>query len=389
LAQHILLINGFGVAGAALALALHQGGFDASDIAILDGAKHGGSAGDARFIALNTASRRFLEGLGIWQQLAEACYPMARITLSDTALEEEIRPPLLDFTPADEGEAPAHLVSLPKLHAALRAACHAAGMPVYAQTITHFEAGLAGAVIKAGEEVHHASLVVAADGAQSPLRTLAGLPFYTAPYPQIALVATIRHSAPHEGEGVQHFLPAGSFAILPLDEYRSSLVWSEKPEVAAIILAADPAYQKAEIARRAAGWRGDVEAVEALSSHPLSLGLARDFIGARLALVADAAHVVHPLAGQGLNLGLADVASLASLVLDHARLGLDVGEPALLEAYQARRRPPAVAMAMMTDSLNRLFSNDLAPLRLLRDAGMGLVNRSPWLKMRLMQVAAG
>lgn len=391
MARHTLLINGFGAAGASLALALFQGGFEAKEIGICDAAAQRGVPArgeDARFIALNTASRLFLERLGIWQDLAQACYPMARITLSDTALEEEIRPPLLDFAPED-AQAPAHLVPLPSLIAALRQACVAAGIPIYAHAITRCEMGAGSATIMAGGESHHVSLLVAADGAQSPLRKLAGLPFYAAPYPQIALVATIRHSAPHGGEAVQHFLPAGPFAILPLDEYRSSLVWSEKPDVAATILEGDPWFQREEISRRVAGWRGEIEAVETLSSHPLALGLARDFIAPRLALVADAAHVVHPLAGQGLNLGLADVETLADLVLDHARLGLDVGESAVLEAYQMRRRPPAVAMAMMTDGLNRLFSNDLAPLRLLRDAGMGLVNRSPRLKARLMQTAAG
>ena len=217
----------------------------------------------------------------------------------------------------------------------------------------------------------------------------AGIPTHGWVYGQTAIVATIRHSLPHHGEAVQHFLPSGPFALLPLDEGRSSIVWSEKAAVAADILAADVETQRRAIVARAAGWRGDIMAIEAISAHPLQLSLARLFIGERLALVADAAHVVHPLAGQGLNLGFEDAAMLAELIVERLRLGLDPGAPDLLELYQARRRPAAAGMAFATEGINRLFSNDFSPLRVLRDFGAGLVERFPGAKTRLMAAASG
>jgi 2-octaprenyl-6-methoxyphenol hydroxylase len=208
-------------------------------------------------------------------------------------------------------------------------------------------------------------------------------------YDQSAIVATTRHSGTHEGEAVQHFLPSGPFAMLPLDEGRSSIVWSEKTAFARAVAGMGREDQAREIGVRAAGWRGEIRAVEGLSTHPLQLGLARRFHKGRIALLADAAHVVHPLAGQGLNLGFEDAATLAEIIIDRLRLGLDPGAPDALESYQSRRRPAAVAMAAVTDGINRLFSNDLGPLRLIRDVGVGIVGRVPGFVAGAMRFAAG
>lgn len=387
-----IAIGGFGAAGASTALALLSGGMAAADLVIFDAnpAAGGLSGGpDARILALNAGSRRFLTALGAWERLAAEAYPMRAIAISDTALEEDIRPHLLDMAAPEEGAPLAHLVPLGRLNVTLRDLCREAGIEVIPARLAGLSAGPERITVDLGATAISARLLIGADGAKSPIRLKAGIPAHGWAYGQTAIVATIRHSLPHHGAAVQHFLPSGPFALLPLDEGRSSIVWSEKAVVAAEILAADAGTQRRAIAARAAGWRGDILAVEALSAHPLQLSLARRFIGERLALVADAAHVVHPLAGQGLNLGFEDAAMLAELVVERLRLGLDPGAPDLLELYQARRRPAAAGMALATEGINRLFSNDSSPLRVLRDFGAGLVERLPGAKTRLMAAASG
>lgn len=392
-----VVIAGFGAAGAALALALVKGGMPAASIAVFDPASGGDAPerkdqrisdhriSDHRILALNAASRSFLESLSIWDALAETAYPMRSIALSDTAREEEIRPLLLGLEAA-AGEALAHLMPLTRLQAVLREACRAAGLMPEPMAIRRFEADPGGVLLETGLKT---ALLVAADGASSPLRQQAGIPFHGWRYGQMALTAIIRHAAPHNGEAVQHFLPSGPFALLPLDEGRSSMVWSASPPEAKALLAADEAGQLHAISAAAAGWRGDILGIEGISAHPLALGLARRFVGDRLALVADAAHQVHPLAGQGLNLGFADVAALSGIILERVGLGLDCGAPDALALYQAQRRPPAVAMGYATEGLNHLFSNDIGPLRVIRDIGMGLVQRSERAKALFMRAASG
>jgi 2-octaprenyl-6-methoxyphenol hydroxylase len=387
-----IVIGGFGAAGTSTALALLSGGMAPADLLIFDSNPTAGgpSVGpDARILALNAGSRRFLTAIGAWERLAPEAHPMRAIAISDTALEEDIRPRLLNMTTLEEGEPLAHLVPLGLLNATLRDLCREAGVEVTTARLAGFSAGDECIEVDLGAMQVSARLLIGADGAKSPVRMKAGIPTHGWAYGQTAIVATIRHSLPHHGEAVQHFLPSGPFALLPLDEGRSSIVWSEKAAVAAEILAADAEAQRRAIAARAAGWRGEILAVEAISTHPLQLRLARRFIDKRLALVADAAHVVHPLAGQGLNLGFEDAAMLAELIVERLRLGLDPGAPDLLELYQARRRPAAAGMAFATEGINRLFSNDSSPLRMLRDFGAGLVERFPGAKTRLMAAASG
>lgn len=387
-----IVIGGFGAAGAATALALVSGGVAPRDLLIFDSNPAAGgppSGPDVRILALNAGSRRFLAALGASERLAGDAHPMHSMAISDTALEEGFRPRLLEMEAPEAGEPLAQLVPLGLLNATLRDLCREAGIEVIKAQVAGLVPTPSHLAIDLGEQIVEARLLVGADGAGSPIRTKVGIPTHGWAYGQTAIVATVRHSLAHHGEAVQHFLPSGPFALLPLDEFRSSIVWSEKAAIAAEFLAADRETQREAIATRAAGWRGEILEIEAISSHPLRLQLARRFIGERLALVADAAHVVHPLAGQGLNLGFEDAATLAEMVVDRLRLGLDPGAPDLLEAYQARRRPAAAAMAYATEGLNRLFSNDSSPLRILRDFGAGIIERLPGAKHRLTAAASG
>jgi 2-octaprenyl-6-methoxyphenol hydroxylase len=213
--------------------------------------------------------------------------------------------------------------------------------------------------------------------------------FYGWTYDQSAIVGTITHERPHEGRAIEHFLPSGPFALLPLLGNRSSIVWTEKSENAARLLKRDPDTQSLMIEKRFGLELGEIRLASPLHALPLSLGLARSFIAPRMALLGDAAHVIHPIAGQGLNLGLKDAAALAEAIVDQLRLGLDPGAVETLEAYQAARRFDTAQMAITTDVLNRLFSNDLSPLRMVRDLGLGIVNRLPRLKEMFIRQAAG
>jgi 2-octaprenyl-6-methoxyphenol hydroxylase len=199
----------------------------------------------------------------------------------------------------------------------------------------------------------------------------------------------VAHERDHHGRAEEHFLPAGPFAILPLRGLRSSIVWTEESaEADRIVALPDEAFHQ-QLESRFGLHLGDIEVVGPRRAHPLGLSVARTFIADRLALVGDAAHVIHPIAGQGLNMGLRDVAALAETVADAARLGLDPGSTATLERYQRWRRFDTMTMGVATDGLNRLFSNGSDMLRVVRDVGLGLVDRLPVLKSLFIREAAG
>jgi 2-octaprenyl-6-methoxyphenol hydroxylase len=232
-------------------------------------------------------------------------------------------------------------------------------------------------------------LLIAADGKRSRLRERAGIKCVGWSYPQIGIVTTVAHAKPHHGKAVQHFLPGGPFAILPLKGNRSSIVWTEDKATGEAIMAAKEGAFLAELAKRYGARLGDVALAGPRQSFPLDFQVARSFVAERLALIGDAAHSVHPLAGQGLNIGLRDVAALTEIVVDSTRLGLDIGASSLLERYERWRRFDSAFSATVVDGLNRLFSNDNAPLRTLRDLGLGIVDNAPWLKRALVREAAG
>ena len=245
------------------------------------------------------------------------------------------------------------------------------------------EAGLAD-----GRHVR-ARLAVAADGARSASRDAVGIEVVRWAYEQTGIVCTVAHERPHRGIAHERFLPAGPFAILPMKGNRSSLVWTERAALAPQLMEADEATFAAELGARFGDFLGALEVVGPRWSYPLSLTHARSYVAPRLALAGDAAHAIHPIAGQGFNLGIRDIAVLAELVVDQARLGLDIGSDDLLAHYQRWRRFDAVALIAVTDGLNRLFSNHHPALRVTRDVGLAMVNQVPPLKRVFMRHAMG
>jgi 2-octaprenyl-6-methoxyphenol hydroxylase len=237
------------------------------------------------------------------------------------------------------------------------------------------------------------ALVVAADGRESPVRGMAGIPTTGWMYSQVGIVATIGHERPHDFTAHEHFLPAGPFAILPLPDdngvHRSSLVWTERAESAASYLRLSDAAFLDAIAERVGGFLGALHLIGPRFSHPLGLQFASRYVEKRLVLAGDAAHGIHPIAGQGVNLGWRDVAALTEIILEARGLGLDLAHPAGLARYERWRRADNLLMAGVTDILNRLFSNDIAPVKLARDLGLGLINRIPTVKKLLMRHAMG
>jgi 2-octaprenyl-6-methoxyphenol hydroxylase len=332
-----------------------------------------------------------LEALGLWGALAGRAEPMERIVVTDGRVGgSELS--LLEFGAGDGDTGPARLIEEPALLAALHdAVVDAARTPRF---VTGSVASLevsgshAALVLEDGRRLA-ARLVVAADGARSGLRRLAGIGTVAWDYGQSGIVATVAHERGHGGVAIERFYPAGPFAVLPLTGNRSSLVWTKPSAEAKRLLALDEAGFGAELAPRFGDDRGRILAVGPRQGFPLRFQVARGFAGHRLALAGDAAHVVHPLAGQGLNLGLRDVAALAECVADAVRLGLDPGDATTLERYERWRRFDTVQMALGFDGLNRLFSNDNDSLRLARDLGLGLVQRLPPLKRLFMREAAG
>jgi 2-octaprenyl-6-methoxyphenol hydroxylase len=276
------------------------------------------------------------------------------------------------------------------LVAALLAKAKAEGVTLIASAVTNFAVEPGGIAVQLADGSQVATrLLVAADGARSHIRDLASIQCFGWSYGQSAIVTTVKHARDHHGCAEEHFLPAGPFAILPLRNRRSSIVWTETTAEAERILALDDSAFHDELEKRFGLRLGEIAVVGARKAYPLGFAVARAFIADRVALVGDAAHMIHPIAGQGLNMGLRDVAALAEAIVDAARLGLDPASPEVLDRYQRWRRFDTMAMGVATDGLNRLFSNHSDALRLVRDIGLGLVDRLPSLKEVFIREAAG
>lgn len=389
-----IVIAGGGYAGLTLALALRQALGPGRTIVIIDrGVPREAAAIDPRASALSAATKRMLDVLGLWPVLADEAQPMSEIQLTDSSLNAGIRPVLLTLDNTVPGDEPAtYIVPNAVLGEALIAAVEAApSLPVWTRAeAIGFAADEGGVTIQLadGRSVC-ASLLIAADGRGSPLRDAAGIETFGWGYPQIGIVTTVAHERPHGGRAVQHFLPGGPFAILPLRGNRSSITWSEDAERARAILALDDAGFLVEVDKRFGGRLGALRLEGPRRSWPLEMHLANRYIAHRFALVGDAAHGVHPIAGQGLNLALRDAAALTEVVTDAARLGLDVGDGAALERYELWRRFDSTVLAATFDGLNRLFSNDWALLRSARELALGLIDRVPVLKQLFVEEAAG
>ena len=346
---------------------------------------------DARASAIAAGVRRVFEALGVWPAMAAAAQPIDAMRITDSGEGDISRPLFLTFDgDIAPGEAFAHMVPNSVSGQVLLDAVGDKISVIAPASITGYttDAGAARLTLADGS-VLTAPLLVAADGGQSALRSMAGIGVTGHDYGQTGLVTTIGHELPHDGVAYEHFRPAGPFASLPLPGNRSSLVWTERTADAPRFLAMDKTTLAAEIEAVMGSTLGSVTIEEDLMGFPLRLQIARDFVAPRLALVGDAAHVVHPIAGQGLNLGLKDVAALAEVIVEAIRLGLDHGSDDVLERYQAWRRLDTAGMAAMTDLLNRLFSNDVAPVRAVRDFGLGLVDRAGPIKSALIRTASG
>jgi 2-octaprenyl-6-methoxyphenol hydroxylase len=388
-----VLIGGAGVAGLALAVALRQGLGPAFAVTVADPGLDK-MPGDPRASAIVAAAQRLFEAIGVWGEVAGQAQPILDMVVTDSRLTDAVRPVFLAFDgDVEPGQPFAHMVENAPLQAALLAKARQTGVILRPAAIGDFASTSAGGpelslALSDGTRVR-ARLLVGADGARSRIRESAGIPTRGWSYGQSAIVTTVAHERDHQGRAEEHFLPAGPFAILPLRHARSSIVWTEQEAEAARILALPDHDFHAELERRFGLHLGEIEVVGPRRAYPVGLWIAREFIGPRLALIGDAAHVIHPIAGQGLNMGLKDVAALAEAIVDAARLGLDPGGAAVLERYQRWRRFDTMAMGVATDGLNRLFSNRSDVLRLARDLGLGLVDRLPGLKQLFIREAAG
>jgi len=404
-AERTIVVGGGGFVGLTLALALRQGlgaGLGgANRFVVADPALANKPSRDPRASAIIAAGKNLFEALDVWSAVAPNAQPILDMIVTDSRLDDVVRPTFLTFAGSamsgtrHDGEGPpappfAHMVENRHLIDALVERAGTGGIELKACAVSGFANGADGVAVEFSDGTSTtADLLVAADGAKSALRERAGIPFYGWDYDQSGIVVTVAHERDHDGRAEEHFLPAGPFAILPLTGKRASLVWTERRNEAARIVTLPKAEFQLELEKRFGLHLGNVEAIGEARAFPLGYYVARSFIGERLALVGDAAHVIHPIAGQGLNLGLKDVAALAEVIVDAERLGLDPGATDVLEKYQRWRRFDTMAMGVATNGLNMLFSNRSTVLKAVRDLGLGLVDRLPPLKDVLIRQAAG
>lgn len=395
-----LLVAGGGLNGLLLGIACADAGLEVAVVDRQDPATMLGETFDGRASAIAYGSKLVLEGVGLWPQIAAEAEPILEIRVAD-----DDSPLFLHYDHKDlAADAPlGYIVENRVLRRALieRARALPSLRLLAPRIVGMVTADASGAVATLADSARiHARLVAAADGKDSPLRQAAGIRTVEWRYKQTGIVTTVAHERPHAGIAIEHFLPAGPFAILPMTDEpskdaalprrgRSSIVWTEDSALAPHLVKLPDAEFAAELAARFGDFLGAIEPVGPRWAYPLSLMQAERYIARRLALVGEAAHVIHPIAGQGLNVGIRDVAALAEAIIDARRLGLDIGDDPVLERYQRWRRLDAVLLAGVTDGLNRLFSNTVAPVKLVRGLGLAAVNRLPPLKRLLMQHAMG
>jgi 2-octaprenyl-6-methoxyphenol hydroxylase len=383
-----LIVVGGGLTGLTLAIACAEAAIEVAVVDREDPAATVTEPFDGRTTAIAHGSMQVLNGIGLWPLVAEAAEPILEIRVADGG-----SPLFLHYDHRAIGSAPlGYIVENRVLRRALLERARALPSLRHLAPLSVERVECRPDVVMAylaDGQVLRGELVAACDGRASPLRRAAGIKTVAWDYPQISIVCTVRHERPHRGVAVEHFLPAGPFAILPMTGKRSSIVWTERAALAPSLLTLDEPGFNNELRRRFGDFLGDVEVVGPRWSYPLSLLHAECYAALRLALVGDAGHVIHPIAGQGLNLGIRDIAVLAELVVDARRLGLDIAQGDVLAQYERWRRFDNLTLAVVTDSLNRLFSNAVPPIRLARDLGLAAVDRLPPLKRFLMRHAMG
>ncbi|WP_235937835.1 UbiH/UbiF/VisC/COQ6 family ubiquinone biosynthesis hydroxylase [Pseudoroseicyclus tamaricis] len=389
--QHALIIGG-GLNGPALALALAKAGIGATLLDALPAETRSAPGFDGRAYALAAASVKLLKALGVWEAVAAEAQPIEEIKVTDGVAGEGAGPFWLHFERGALEEGPmGQMVEDRHLRPALLAALEGAGVTQRAGAkVIAQETGPGGArVTLEGGEVLEGTLIVGADGRRSGTAMRAGLKRRGTEYGQIAVTCAVAHERPHEGVAHQFFMPGGPLAILPLSGNRSSIVWSERAARAEALMAMEEEAFLAALRPAFGSHLGQISLASKRFSYPLGLSLAERFVAARLALVGDAAHGLHPLAGQGLNAGFRDVAALAEVLGAAVRRGEDIGSAPVLARYQSWRGFDTAALAMATDGFNRLFSNDNPLLRAGRRLGLGAVSALPGLRRGLMREAAG
>lgn len=388
-----IVIVGGGLNGPALALALAQGGLHVQVVDARPAEARAEAGFDGRAYALAIASKRLLSAIGVWPALADKVQPILQIKASDGVAGQGPAPFFLSFDAAEIEEGPMGFMAEDRhLYAAFLEAMQATGVELISgESVVSQEVDAAGvSVTLASGRVLRAGLLIGCDGRGSGVAARAGIARTGWGYGQTALVTAIAHEKDHHGIAQQYFMPSGPLAILPLaGGHHSSIVWSEAATAAANIQALDDADYLEALRPRFGDFLGEISLAGERFTYPLSLSLANSFIAKRVALVGDAAHGVHPIAGQGLNLGLRDVGALAEVLIEAQRRGEDIGALDVLERYQRWRRFDSTALALGMDGVNRLFSNDNPFLRAGRDLGLGLVNAVPALRRGFMRQAAG
>ncbi|HEV7435560.1 MAG TPA: ubiquinone biosynthesis hydroxylase, partial [Pseudorhizobium sp.] len=360
-----ILVVGGGYVGLSVAVAVKQSA-PHLNVEVIEAAPEHVWEKDERASAVIAAASKMLQVLKVWDEILPEAQPINRMIVTDSRTSDPVRPVFLTFDgTVEEGRPFAHMIPNVAMVRALRGACERLGITIrHGLSATGFNTtGAKTTITLADGSAIDTRLLVACDGVRSKLRDMAGIKTVTWSYGQSGIVATVLHERPHQGLAEEHFLPAGPFAILPLTGNRSSLVWTERTADADRLVQSDDLVFEAELQRRFGHKLGEISVEGGRKAFPLGLTLSRAFVAPRLALAGDAAHGIHPISGQGLNLGFKDVAALAETIVDADRLGLDIGGLDVLERYQSWRRFDTFRMGVTTDVLNRLFSNDITPVR--------------------------
>ena len=385
-----IIIIGGGLVGLTLACALNSAGINSTIIESIDQSRFHDEKFDGRVSAIAYGSKKLFETIGVWQDMADYAGPISDIRITDQNSSSFIH-----YDGATVGSNPmGYIVENRFIRKALLGnIASQKGIKLLSPAIYEkIEYGQHDVTVKlkAGGNKIRRKLIVAADGRNSAVREGLGIKTTKLDYGQTAIVCTIKHEKNHQGIAIEHFMPAGPFAILPMQGgHHSSLVWTEKRELAPIFMKMNDSEFLNQVEKRFGAWLGKLEVSGPRWSYPLSLCFADEYIANRACLVGDAAHGIHPIAGQGFNLGIRDVAVLADIIAETIRLGLDVGGFTMLESYQRTRRADNLQMIAATDCLNRLFSNNITPIKLARNLGMGMIEKMPSLKKILMRDAMG